>query len=441
MANHLSLGLQETNFAFGKEPCWLGSPCYDDCITILASGNLASGMLMKRFLRTVVLLVMAMGLEPMGMGAQSIVPNLSAKSAVGAFADFHISEGLLIEDGNSSVKAHIKSPELSMKDAFQQTRKTPMREMGNENQVTIRFTGDVDRDNGREPYIRFRDKDNFYVTGDILFSVAEVSLNTFVYTVPSSVYDIQIGWAEHEPAAVDKHNCFIVWEGIIIGEDQEFVVSREDAPNSVRFNFQLPNGDTPKWPGVMQDESGNLVRDWTGANVGETRSATIVCHPDYGPLQNDGIIFNGSSDGSLMDAFNPEKTCMIWVNDLSEDMWITQHISMNSEHGEIYSSMASTKIKPGENIVEVGCDGYYELGEELVHTPFAFSEIGGSDAYAYTIDELVMNFPGIAYQFKIPGGDDVSLYVKNEPYEIEGSNLTYTPITVTKYDGEHGSFI
>lgn len=375
-------------------------------------------------------------LEPIVVGAQSVVPNLSAKRAVGAFADFRANEALLIEDGKSCVKPQVKSPHLFMKDEFRQTRKNPIKEKGNENRVTVRFTGDVDRDGGIQPYVRFRDKDNFDVTGDILFSETEESVNTFIYSVPTSVYDIQIGWSENEPGVLEKHRCFIVWEGVAISENQEFIVSREDAPNSIHFKFQLPNGETPKWPVVMLDEENNLVRDWTGANVGNTLIANMVCHPDYGALTTDGVTFNCVSDGSVMAEYDSDKDCIIWVNDMSKDMWITQHIVMENEQGEIYSAMASAEIKSGENIVEVGCDGYHKVEEEFEHTPFAFSEIGGSDVYSYTIEELIMNIPGFSFPFNVTKGNECSLYVKNEPYEVEGVNLTYTPITVTNYDWE-----
>lgn len=382
---------------------------------------------------------MVMGLWS-GANAQikhSSIP-FPAKSNTNSLTGFFTSKGLIIDDNNHATNVLLQVPtEVNTLVARGIHKNNPAKASEKNNRIAITFSGEIDPYD--TPFIRFYDKSNLddllVISQDMVIDIIDEE-NSWIFSIPTGTYDIMIGWSEIESNKVQKHRCFIAQPDVTIDSDQEFIMDKKDAQNSVQFNFKLPNGEYAKWPGVMVNDEGNIVRDWADANVGRTNRNIIVCHPYFGPILNTNLRYNAESDGSIMEEYNIKEDFTLWCNDFPEYMWVTQHIVMENEAGEIYSSMASTTVARGENIVECNHEQYKQIEEEFVHSPYAFGEEGRINYYShgYAIDENIIDWPGFCFLFHFPIEGKCAVYTSTYPFYVDGKNVTYSPISITNYD-------
>lgn len=343
-----------------------------------------------------------------------------------------IQESLIIKDNMNDLKSYVIAPQLAESKAV----KCPARAEEKRNTVTISFTGTIDP--SLRPTIRFYKSGDFYLTGEILDSENWTEdARTVTLSVPSAVYDIFVYWTELEPDVAHTRHCLVAKTQVSVDGDAKYVFDRADARNAVSFHHTLPNGDEPRWPGIKYDDTtGNPTRDWTNANVGMTHSIIHIVHPEFGFEIAHDSAFNAASDGNILDKFEPEEEMKLWCNDdITSDMWITNHIVMENEKGETYSSMASVPLNGGEKNVKVDNKGYCLVAEEFEHSPYFYQNDFNADiSQHYVINEEVLGFPGFTFEYDVSDGDKRDIYIRTEPFYHENNNVTHTYVTQTSYD-------
>ena len=385
---------------------------------------------MKGFLQ--IMLVSLSG-TAYSLGAYAAHPDVSrAVVQSHGYPEFIIQESHMIEDGKNNLNSHVTAPQS----AGSKTFKAPAaRGSEQRNTVTINFTGIIDPN--MRPTIRFYKEDDFFLTGEIIASERWIDEKTVMLSMPNGVYDIFVYWTEFYSDVAHSRHCLVAKEDVSVNSDEEYTYDRADAPNYVDFHHTLPNGDEPRWPGVKyDDETGNPTRDWSNdANVGKTNCVNTIMYPKYGFNIAHNSIFNAASDGEILDKFDPYAEMRLWCGELPSEMWITQHIIMENEKGEIYSSMASTSVNEGANVVEVGNEGYYLISEELEHSPYFYENNFLSDVSAcYTINEEVLGFPGFSFSYNVAQGEKKDIYILTRPWYYEDKDVTLNYVTQTLYD-------
>lgn len=348
-------------------------------------------------------------------------------------SEFIIQKSLVVEDGDDKAKSSVIAPETTDK-SMTEMDASRQRVGENRNKVTMKFTGEITPQ--LPPTIRFYKEDDFFLTGEIIGSENWIDLKTVELSVPDGVYDVFVFWHESQTGANDR-SYLVAKEDVNVNCDTEYIYDRNDAPNYVDFRHTLPDGSEPRWPGVKLDEaSGNPTRDWSdGANVGMTHCINTITYPKYGLSISHDVIFNAASDGEILNKFDPADAVRLWCSELPSEMWVTQHIVMENEKGEIYSSMASTSVNEGANIVEVGNEGYYLISEELEHSPYFYENDFMSDVSAcYTVSEEVLGFPGFSFNYNVASGEKRDIYILTRPRYYEDRDVTLTYVTQTLYD-------
>lgn len=367
------------------------------------------------------------------LSAVAVYPEINMASVRSHYyPEFIVQESHIIEDGMNNLKNRVIAPQSRESTSFKGHAGVGEQR----NTVTMNFTGIIDPN--MRPTIRFFKSGALYLTGEIISSEnwAE-DAKTVTLSVPSAVYDIFVYWTELEPGVNHTRHCLVAKEQVYVDGDKEYVYDRSDARNAVSFHHTLPNGDVPRWPGIKYDDvTGNPTRDWGAANVGMTNSIIHIIHPESGFEVAHCSSFNAASDGDILDKFEPAEEMKFWCNDdIPSDMWITNHIIMENEKGEIYSSMASVSLNGCENNVEVDNKDYYLVAEELEHSPYFYQNDFKSDvSQSYAINEEVLGFPGFTYEYSVSEGDKKDIYIRTEPFFYENKNVTLTYVTQTSYD-------